>query len=148
MAKEVKSMDVHPDNEASTIELMQSFGWEFHSTQAVSENYQERRGDTIYQVRSRSIKLTFQREKTMNNYNELVSLENQYNSIYDPMMPEKFGRLWGIATIIGLCWLIPGIIIIIWRCKKYAKEYPVWEEKMDENMRKRAEIIKRAKALL
>ena len=150
MAKEVKSIDVHPDAESSAIELFQSFGWEFHSVQEVNENYQERRGDDIYQVREKKIKLTFQRERTMTNYAQLVELENKYYAVPNPpLSPERFGMFWLIVSGIGLLmYVIPGVLIIIWRFVRYSKKYPEWEKQVKESTDRKKEILKRAKALL
>ena len=88
MAKEVKSPDVYTDNEASTIETIEAFGWEFHSTREITSNYQEVQGGDLYNVRLSKIKLTFQCDKNMNNYTKLVDLEREFNAIpYCPSMP-------------------------------------------------------------
>ena len=148
MANEVKSIDVHPNAEQSTINLYQAFGWVFHSTQEVKENYQERRGDSIYQVRETKIKLTFQRNRNMPNYERLVGLENMYYSIQDYYSPTRFGFIWGILAAIGLfCWLVPGIIIIIWRVKRYNKLYPVWLEQAQKAKTERDGILNMARSL-
>jgi len=149
MAKEVKSIDVHPVAEQTVIELHQAFGWEFHSTQEVTENYQERRGDDIYQVRSKKIKLTFQREKTMSNYDQLVDLERQYYAVPSIPPPERFGMLWLIISAVGLLlYIIPGIVIIVWRFKRYANLYPQWEAESTAAREKERDILSRAQALL
>ena len=57
MSKEIKSVDVHPNAENDTIKVYQMFGWEFYSTQEVNENYQEMRGDDLYQVREKKLSL-------------------------------------------------------------------------------------------
>ena len=150
MAKEVKSVDVHPDNEALTIERFQAFGWEFHSTQEISDNYQERVGDDIYQIREKKIKLTFQRDRNMTNYSQLVELEKEYYAVPSaPYKPVKYGTMWLIITGLGfLLYIIPGILIMKWRNKKYSMEYSEWEKQVAEQRSKKDEIIKRAYPLL
>ncbi|MCL2217721.1 MAG: hypothetical protein FWB91_11985 [Defluviitaleaceae bacterium] len=149
MAKEVKSIDVHPDSEQAAVNVHQAFGWEFHSTQEVTENYQERRGDDIYQVRTKKIKLTFQREKTMPNYAQLVDLERQYYAVPSTPPPVRFGMIWLIISAIGLiAYILPGVLIIIWRFKRYSKLYPQWEAEATAARENELDILNRAQALL
>jgi hypothetical protein len=149
MAKEVKSIDVHPNTEQAAISLYQTFGWEFHSTQEVTENYQERRGDDIYQVRSSKIKLTFQREKTMPNYTQIAELERQYHSISAPPEPVRFGLFWLIVSAVGLLlYVVPGIIVIVWRFKRYASLYPQWEAEAEAVRAAEKDILTRVQTLV
>ena len=52
MAKEIKSISVAPSAEEKTINLWQSFGWEFKSTQEIKTQdvqvYTGQAGDTWY----------------------------------------------------------------------------------------------------
>jgi steroid 5-alpha reductase family enzyme len=89
MAKETKFITVEPSATESTIELWQKFGWELIGapqeilSQTSGTSSLERRGNDIYQRTSSGttthyVKITFQREKNMPNYAELVKLEEAY----------------------------------------------------------------------
>jgi hypothetical protein len=155
MAKEIKSINVDPSEEEETINEWQSFGWEFKSTQEVKtsdSSHLERRGDTIYNVTKSGdhyVKLTFERDPARQNYAELVSLERQYNAVPGPGIPPvRFGKLWLIVSGIGLLfYVLPGVLIIIWRCVSYSKKNKQWEADYDNWVNKRAEILGKAKPL-
>jgi len=175
MAKEIKSISVAPSAEEETINLWQSFGWEFKSTQEIktqavqlytgqssdgTKHYRTTKGDHY-------VKLTFERDPTRQNYAELKSLEEQYYSIksinkpYYPIEPKRFGLLWGIIAVIGLAWIIPGVIIIIWRCASYPKKKKLYDEayavysrecevynrEYEVVRKKKQELLKKAKSL-
>jgi hypothetical protein len=157
MAKEIKSISVPPSAEEETINVWQTFGWEFKSTQEVktqdvqvftgqdsdgTEHYRTTRGEHY-------VKLTFERDPTRENYAELVSLERQYNAVPGPGAPPvRFGKLWTIISGIGLfLWVVPGVIIIIWRCVSYSKKSKQWNADYDNWASKRAEILRKAKPL-
>jgi len=91
MAKETRFIEVEPSSTEATIELWQKFGWELMGApqEVLSEtsgtSHLERRGDSIYSVttagtKTHYVKITFQRDKNMENYNELVKLEEAYHS--------------------------------------------------------------------
>jgi hypothetical protein len=165
MAKEIKSISVEPSAEESTINLWQSFGWDLKSTQEVktqdvqlytgqssdgTEHYRTTRGEHY-------VKLTFERDPTRQNYTELKSLEGQYYNISDPYCPIKpvrFGLVWCVLAIIGCMWIVPGLIIIIWRCVSYPKKKKLWDEeyadyenKRDATRKNRLELLEKAKSL-
>jgi len=95
MAKDTKTISVHPNNEVSAISFFQNFGWELFGNQEVKTSSSHLKesmwtGD-IVQVTETShyIKLTFQREKSMPNYSRLVQLENEYDSVISSGTPPK-----------------------------------------------------------
>jgi len=165
MAKEIKSISVAPKSEESTINLWQSFGWEFKSTQEIKTAdvpHLERRGDSIYSVTNSGdhyVKLTFERDPTRQNYAELKSLEEQYYSINYPrcpIEPEGFGLKWIVIAVIGIMfYILPGIFIIIWRRSKsneekrlYDEAYYAYRQEYDVVKKKRQVFLEKAKSLL
>ncbi|GHT19475.1 hypothetical protein FACS1894189_8300 [Planctomycetales bacterium] len=161
--KEIKTINVQPADEESAISVWQTFGWELKNNQEVkiqSENaYLEKDfwGDGINQVttthREHYVKLTFERDTSMPNYAELVSLEQQYYALPHPVPPGSGGCTWLIATVIGLCiYVFPGLLVLIlwgvWRFTVYSKKYALYEETRDSSNSQRAEIRQRADALL
>jgi hypothetical protein len=173
--RDIKSIEVVPEDEEKTVRLWMSFGWELKNNQRVktqdvqrftgqdsdgTEHYQTTRGVDF-------IKLTFERDPERKNYAELKSLEEQYYAIPDPVLPTqdyvypvRFGLLWGILTAIGLfLYVVPGIIIIVWRLVRYKKKVAEVEPKRQvflarkkeaelEVMRKSQEILKKAQSLV
>jgi len=178
MAKETKFIEVEPDEVNSTLELWQNFGWELMGapqeikTQDVQlYTGQDSDGTKYYKTKrgEHYVKITFQRDKSMPHYEELVQLENMYCSSppskpNEPEKPSAFGVVWTIVAIIGLViYVIPGILIIIWRLvrykgvkKKYNEEYPEykkkcenwekaykdWENKCDNALKKAKSLVK------
>jgi len=91
MAKETKFIEVEPSATEGTIELWQKFGWELMGapqevlSQTSGTSHLERRGDSIYSVTTAGttthyVKITFQRDKNIPNYAELVRLEEAYHT--------------------------------------------------------------------
>jgi len=173
MAKEIKSISVAPSEEEETINVWQSFGWEFRSTQEVKtsdSSHLERRGDTIYSVTQAGdhyVKLTFERDPTRENYSELVALEKQYNAVPGPgYKPVLFGKIWlivagffllaGFGGLIGsssgfdgttiFCFTVVGGVVI-WRIMRYIKKEKQWETDYDNWKNERTEILAKAKTL-
>jgi hypothetical protein len=164
--KDVKSIEVAPDDEEKTVQLWMSFGWEFKNNQRVktqdvqkftgqdsdgTEHYQTTRGVDF-------IKLTFERDPERKNYTELKSLEGQYYSVKDPLYPEepvRFGMLWGLLIAVGLIFFPISIAIIIWRCVRYSKKKKIWNEayaiyskELDATEKKRKELLGKAQSLV
>ncbi|GHU07246.1 hypothetical protein FACS1894151_01300 [Spirochaetia bacterium] len=115
--KDIKSIEVEPEDEDKTVQLWMSFGWELKNNQRVktqdvqrftgqdsdgTKHYQTTRGVDF-------IKLTFERDPERKNYTELKVLEEQY---YVPLpsirtappgdKPKKPGVISLILTIISL----------------------------------------------
>ncbi len=103
MAKETKSISVHPDNEQSTIDLYQTFGWELQSSQEIfnKDSHLERDGDNINSVTTTTnyVKLVFARNTEMKNYRQLADLENRYNKIHTPI--RKSAKVWFILGLVA-----------------------------------------------
>jgi len=107
MAKDTKTLNVHPDNEVAAVDFFQNFGWQLFGarTQEVKNTSSHLKGSMwtgdILQVTEREhyIKLTFQRDSTMPNYSRLVQLENEYNAVYSPSEPRKIS--WIIAGVLA-----------------------------------------------
>lgn len=163
--KEIKSFSVQPGEEENTIKLWQTFGWELVG--APQEIYNkdsnfERRGDDLYSVTTTThyIKLTFERDPARPNYEELKSLEVEYEAQKDPYYPDGEAKIiglgWGILIVIGLilC-IVPGILILIFRLATYPKRKQKWEQiygeyrkEMDAVKAKREEIMSKAQSLV
>jgi len=108
MAKEIKSVSVAPSAEEETINVWQSFGWEFKSTQDVkthdvqvftgqdsdgTEHYRTTRGEHY-------VKITFERDPTRKNYSELVALEKQYYTVPDPGIRQCVLGNYGLSLLL------------------------------------------------
>ena len=115
---ETKSAQVAPNQEQSTIDLYQKFGWTLLSSQEIysKNSHIESRGGQNYSVTETTnyVKLTFQRDKDMPNYDKIVPLENEYFALANSI-PVNDGKGKGlrvlgiIATIIGAWVLIEGL---------------------------------------
>ena len=166
MAKETKFIQVHPDVVEATIKDWQMFGWEMiGAPQEIynKDSHIEQRGERQYSVTETThyVKITFQRDNKMPHYDELVDLEKRYNSLpcnipqYEPEKPKKFSIGWIIFAILGIClYVIPGVIIIVYRLVTYPGklenwqyEYDLWERR-DEIRNEEISIISRVKELV
>ncbi|MCL2763213.1 MAG: hypothetical protein FWD36_08440 [Treponema sp.] len=96
MAKETKFIQVKPHQVEATIDMWQNFGWELMGapqeikTQDVQVfDYQSNDGTKYYKTTKGEhyTKITFQRDKSMPNYDQIVALENAYYS--NPERPSK-----------------------------------------------------------
>ena len=98
---------IKPSLENALISQMAKFGWEVYSTQEVANNYQEMRGEDLYNVNEKYVKITFQRDKDRAGYQELCELERQYNAVADKAgspsypAPAKKGTVALVLSIIG-----------------------------------------------
>jgi len=85
---ESKTFQCHPDAAQGEIDIHQKFHWSLLSSQDVKtvDNSQERRGDTIYNVRHTEhyVKLTFSRDLDTPNLNEIKKLETAYHALREP----------------------------------------------------------------
>ena len=86
---ESKSIQVHPSDEQSQIDLMQKFHWNLQSSQEINtkDSHLEKRGDGIYSVTTtnRYVKLVFTRNLDDPNLDKIKNLENEYFSITFPV---------------------------------------------------------------
>ena len=145
MAKETKSISVHPHKEQETINQYEAFGWEVQSSQEIfnRDSHLERSGNQISSVTTTTnyIKLVFSRETTMRNYDKLTKLEARFNSVKFPY--RESAKLWfilaGIAGFLGLITLVTwfigvpvlagAITLLVFgfiKMKQFGDEY--WEE--------------------
>ena len=153
MAKETKSIEVNPASENNAIEVFQTFGWELmgapqtiHFKNTTHKDSWD--GDHVIATTTTThyVKMTFQREKSIPNYNELVELENQYYYLRGPSKSsfvcilEKYPIIWVIAWI---TYIIPGVLLLSWKKKHDAK----YDEEYNEFTRRQNEILYKAKKL-
>jgi hypothetical protein len=115
--KENKLIEVIPNKVNTTIELWQNFGWELVGTpqeiyNKTKDSHLERRG--VYNVRlteaTHYFKITFQREKNMPHYDELVKLESAYYKIQKPTLPPRVPSIQFSLTILFLFYIYSGAI--------------------------------------
>ena len=104
------SIQVHPNDEQSQINLMQRFYWELLSSQEIKtvDSSLEKRGDEIYSVTKSEnyIKLVFKRDMATPNLDKIKKLENEYFSLNYPTSPGLKGAI--ILMVIGLICLFSG----------------------------------------
>ena len=157
---ETKSVSVSPREEQSTIKTYEQFGWACLGSQEIlSENtHHETRGGKSYEVHSTTnyVKLTFQRDRDMENYDKIVSLENQYWSLIKstPTMPKNgkgliiagciitgitlLGLIGGAFNAAALIFLVPGIAGIVFgilKKKKVTAEFTAKSAEHNEKVR-------------
>ena len=102
---ESKTMKVHPDNEQSTIDIMQRFHWNLGNSQDVKNqtSYLKRDGDKIVQVKETEhfVNLLFSREVDNPNLGRLKELEGEYFGINLPAKPGiVFPAIIGIVLLL------------------------------------------------
>ncbi len=130
---ESKSMKVGVENEQSTIELMEKFGWSLKSSQEINskESHEEVRNGELYSVTTSEnyVKLVFSRNTEMANYKQIVDLEKKYFSILAqrpaPVEP-------GVAFFLFLLLIFPCVLYV----KSVHKKEREWEEKMRKEGKK------------
>ncbi|MBE7080383.1 MAG: hypothetical protein E7371_04010 [Clostridiales bacterium] len=163
MAKETKSISVHPDDEQETIDLYQTFGWELQSSQEIfnRDSHLERSGNNINSITTTTnyVKLVFSRETTMPNYSKLSALENEYHDVDFPYQQSAKGWfiISGIVAMLGIfnlgTWffgipiLAVGIVLLVFsfkKMKKFSDEY--WSERSAAN-EKCEEILNKARSV-
>ncbi|MDR2592646.1 MAG: hypothetical protein LBC59_07565 [Chitinispirillales bacterium] len=119
MAKETKFITVEPSETENTIDLWQNFGWVLIGvpqeilSQTSGTSHLERRGDSIYSVRNAGttihyVRITFQRDKNMPNYAELVRLEKAYHT--ESNLPSQPFKLSSFSIFYGIIPLIIGFL--------------------------------------
>lgn len=143
---ETLSIQVHPNDEQSQINLMQQFHWSVLGSQEIKtiDNRLERRGDTIYQVASSEhyVKLTFSRELDLPNLKEVKQIEQSYFATIDPPQPKLFPGglvLWGIAALL---WGIGIVAWIAYYFMSYKPKSEEWTRVTQENRAKREALLK------
>lgn len=105
---ESKSITCKPSEENFTIDKFQRFGWTLESSQEIYNKDSHIEGNYSVTETTNYVKLVFKRDKDMPYYNEIVALENQYDSVRVPN-PKTHNPLL-IATLIGaIFFLLLGI---------------------------------------
>jgi hypothetical protein len=150
MPKETMTRQIHPDAQDAFINTYTLFGWELVSSQIVTDNYQEMRGDTLYQVREKSANVSLVRDTNMKNYSELASLQKKYEAVPSaPYPPSAFSLPWVIITVIGLAaYVVPGVLIIIWRITSTRKKREYYEQLAAKYHAQEEEILRRCRQLV
>ncbi len=116
---ESKAFQVHPDDERVMTKTMETFGWNLLNSQDVKtvDNQLERRGDTIYNVRTTEsyVKLSFSRDVDLPNIEKLRELEQRYHSLSIPPRPSVNWALWGCLGVLscGIGWVVGVILSIV-----------------------------------
>lgn len=162
---ETKSVTVAPDYENFEIQKWAKFGWVLKSSQEIysKDSHLESRGDAVYSVTSTTnyVKLVFQRDTEMKNYQALKSLEQEYYSLIDPAI--KGLKSFIIALIVGIVLVAYGIaegglpsiiaglvvaafsVLLIMSASKKNKQARLV---IEDNRKKRTEIFEKCDALL
>jgi hypothetical protein len=161
--KETRFIEVGPDEVNKIIDVWATFGWELlgapqeinysttHRTQETDDHY-----SSEYTTTTNYVKITFQRDKEIKNYSQLASFQSDYEAVPRPgVPPSRFGifklfgiPIWIIVSIIGLLlYVVPGVLIIIWRCVSYSKKNKQWDAEYDNMIKKREEILEKARSL-
>ena len=85
---ETKVETIAPSGEQRKIEEKACFGWRLKSSQEINSKESHLEQDGLYGIKSVTtkenyVKLVFERDKDMPNYNKIVELENKYyNNLY------------------------------------------------------------------
>ena len=111
---ESKSITCLPNEENSTIDKFERFGWTLESSQEVfsKDSHLELHGDTQYSVTETTnyIKLVFKRDKDMPYYQEISALENKYDSLRTPAPSFKKGMKILIWVGVILMFVLASVI--------------------------------------
>lgn len=139
------SIQVHPNDEQSQINIMQKFHWNLLGTQEIKtvDSHMEQRGDSIYSVTNTEhyVKLSFTRDLEAPNLKEIKQLEQQYNSLKHPVYPKLFPvSIW--MWVIGA--LAYGLGIIGWAAYYfllYSPKKNAADTLAEQNKKKLSEIM-------
>jgi hypothetical protein len=142
---ESTTIQVHPDDEQSQIDLMQKFHWSLLNSQTIdkTDSHLERRGDKIYSVTesTRYVKLAFSREVDLPNLTEVKKLESEYFALKFP----EFPKLFPVSIILWLVMAIfYGIGIALWLLYffvSYSPKKKTADEQLESINRRRNEIL-------
>jgi len=169
MAKETKTITVHPNYVQESMDEHAIFGWEVSGNQEVKtvDSHLETRGDNLYNVTQTEhyIRLTYQRDPaSIPKYSELSALDKEYFSVPGPGTPSNlFSKFSLIILGIGVFFIIAallggkgaalpilivlGIAIIGLRIFLHVRKNKQWNLNFDAYKKKREEIVNKAKAL-
>lgn len=147
--KETKSISVHPSYEQNQIDLWADFGWALLSSQEIysKDTHTESRSDGNYSVTETTnyVKLVFQRDTEMKNYNEIRQIEKEFDSQKEVAIPgPNFNFLWFLFSClygIGL------VVFIILKIKNKGKKQQAIEHNQ-QVARNRITLRQKARALV
>ena len=112
---ETKSIKASPGNRDSVIRQYETFGWTCTNVQEIysQDSHMERSGNNLQSVTETTnyFSLTFQRDRDMDHYNEVVQLENTFIHLQNNI-PVKSGKGKGLVTL-GVIALIIGLLLFI-----------------------------------
>ncbi|GHU99608.1 hypothetical protein FACS1894211_05310 [Clostridia bacterium] len=124
---ESRSEQVAPQFEQTTISKYEDFGWLLQSTQEVVDNYLSSSRGNTYQNRSKYVKLMFQRDRDMQNYDAIIRLEREYDTQRAALPPLETAKamtclLW-VMLCIPILWpiSIPMLIVVNRKRKRMEK---------------------------
>lgn len=105
---ESKSITCKPAQENSTIEKYQRFGWTLESSQEIYNKDSHVEGNFSVTETTNYVKLVFKRDKDMPYYNQIVALENKYDTV---SLPNPGTHVFiKVITLIGaILFLVMGI---------------------------------------
>lgn len=154
MMDDIKTIKCNPKDEVSVIQLWESFGYSLQHSGEIynkdSVNTVNDCGDFVFVGKDTEItnyvKMVFRRSHNIPNYQELVALEKEYDSIELPKKPVE----WSIFEIlIGLCiFTIPGVLMIISNQRLRNNQLPKWEKEMQAALNQRDGIVMQARELV
>jgi len=129
VAKETKFIEVKPSEVEAKIEFWQTFGWElvgapqeiFNKTVRDGDSTTDSNGNRTTEIITETVhyvKVTFQRDKSMPNYDELSSLEQEFYSIKDaggwgPDGPSEAERPYFGFGCLGCLTLVAGVFLAL-----------------------------------
>jgi hypothetical protein len=171
MAKETKTITVHPDRVQDSMDEHQIFGWDVLSNQEVKtvDSHLENKGGDLYSVTKTEhyIRLTYQRDpSSIPNYSEIAALDKEYFAVPHPgrrsNLFSKFSLIilgigllaiimgfsqleFGIAGLIG--YILVGAAIIALRVFFHIRKNKRWDNDFAVYSNKRTEIAEKAKGL-
>ncbi len=171
---ETRIEQVHPDDEMSTVQKFEAFGWEVANSQTIDtkdSHLEKGFGGSIVSVteREKYVKLTFRRYLDHPNYARLAELEAKYddsvNISYGPPSEKKWPKITGIIClvigispltlfsmgIVSALLIAGGIGLLVWNRKlhkEYCKGLELWQSSDSSGAIERANLIEEAKTLL
>jgi hypothetical protein len=171
MAKETKTITVHPDRVQDSMDEHRIFGWDVLSNQEVKtvDSHLEDRGGDLYSVTKTEhyIRLTYQRDpSSIPHYSEIAALDKEYFSLPSPGgRSNLFSKFSLIILGIGLVIIIAGFTqlefglsgalfpmlfgaaIIFLRVFFHIRKNKKWDNDFAVYSKKREEIAEKAKGL-
>ena len=97
----------------------------------------ERRGDEIVSVTTKEnyVKLVFNRDTKMENYNRICELEKKYVSMLSSKPKPPAGPSPLLTVVLLIIYVVPGVLYLVYKSKKRkkweAEQYGPWQKKME-----------------